>query len=149
MRNVKYILFTLFVCMATGMEAKPQKEAHIYLFGFSASFKDSVVYMTDIQDVQGAWTDDKTAFLLGRDNYSYQLKDYLTQQLQLSDRVCMVFFAKNKKKAEKLYLKIRKKYTAPARKSKKGDAPTASPYDIRYINQQDFKFEPIDMSPEQ
>jgi hypothetical protein len=47
----------------------------------------------------------------------------------------MVFYALSKKKAEKLYLKLMKKY-------KKG-------YEVRYMNATEFKFEAIDMSPDE
>jgi hypothetical protein len=104
------------------------------MFGFSASFKDSVVYVTEIQNVQEAWIDTKTKFLLGRDQYSAQLKNYLTDKLNQPGRVSMVLFELNKKKAEKLYLKLMKKY-------QKG-------YDVRYVNNKDFSFEAIDMSPD-
>jgi len=80
------------------------------MFGFSASFKDSVVYITNVQDVQGAWIDSKTKFLLNRDSYSYQLKEHMTEQYQEPDRVCIVFYATNKKKIEKQLKKLRKKY---------------------------------------
>ena len=42
------------------------------------------------------------------------------------------------KKAEKKYLKMRKKYL--------GDAKHPSTYEVRYITTQDFKFEPVDLS---
>ena len=67
MRYLKYMLFTLLVSVAMGAEAKQVQVPHMYVFGFAASFKDSVVYMTEIQDVQKAWYDTKTKFLLGRD----------------------------------------------------------------------------------
>ena len=138
MRYLKYMLLTLLVSVAMGAEAKQVQVPHMYMFGFSASFKDSVVYITEIQDVQGAWYDTKTHYLLGRDSYSAQLKDHFKDKMQIKDRVCMVFFAKNKKKAEKLYLKLRKKYI--------GTKKHPSTYEIRYLSQQDFRFEVVDMS---
>ena len=105
MKLYKYILMTLLFCVAMGAEAKRVLPKHMYMFGFAASFKDSVVYMTEIQDVQGAWYDTKSKFLLGRDHYSSQLKEHFKEKLQMSDRVCMVIFAKSIKKAEKKYLK--------------------------------------------
>ena len=140
MRYLKYILLTLLVSVAMGAEAKRIQPKHMYMFGFAASFKDSVVYMTEIQDVQGAWYDTKSKFLLGRDNYSLQLKDHFKEKLQMPDRVCMVFFAKSMKKAEKKYLKLRKKYLS--------DKKRTSSYEVRYVTSQEFKFEPIDMSEE-
>ena len=146
MNKIKYIILGLLVAMATGATAKNVKVPHVYMFGFSASFQDSTVYMTEIQDMQGAWMDKKTKFLLGRDNYSYQLSHHLTEQ-GMPNRVCMVFFSTSKNKAEKKYLKLRKKYTTTQKKkkSKKNVAETA-PYDLRYITAQEFRFEPVDMS---
>ena len=135
MRFLKYIVLTLLVCVAMGAEAKTVKARHMYVFGFAASFKDSVVYMTEIQDVQGALYDTKTKFLLGRDSYSDQLKTFFKENMQLSDRVCMVMFSTSKKKAEKKYMKLRKKYM--------GDKKRPSTYEVRYVTTQDFEFEPV------
>ena len=77
MRYIKYILLTLLISVATGVEAKQIKTPHMYMFGFAASFKDSVVYITEIQDVQGAWYETKSHTLYGLDNYSSQLKTHL------------------------------------------------------------------------
>ena len=137
MRFLKYIVLTLLVCVAMGAEAKTVKARHMYVFGFAASFKDSVVYMTEIQDVQGALYDTKTKFLLGRDSYSDQLKTYFKEKKQMSDRVCMVMFSTSKKKAEKKYMKLRKKYM--------GDKKRPSTYEVRYVTTQDFEFEPVAM----
>lgn len=138
MRFLKYIVLTLLVCVAMGAEAKTVKARHMYVFGFAASFKDSVVYMTEIQDVPNVWYDTKSKFLLGRDNYSAQLKEYFRDKLQMPDRVCMVIFAKTMKKAEKKYLKLRKKYLS--------DKKHTSTYEVRYVTTQDFKFEAVDVS---
>jgi hypothetical protein len=134
MKYLKYIVLALLVCVAMGAEAKTVKARHMYVFGFAASFKDSVVYMTEIQDVQGAMYDTKTKFLLGRDSYSDQLKTYFRETMQMPNRVCMVMFSTSKKKAEKQYLKLRSKYL-----SKKH----TSSYEVRYVTMQDFKFEPV------
>jgi hypothetical protein len=63
------------------------------------------------------------------------MKDYLEEKLQQEKRVCVVFYYLKKKKAEKEFLKLMKKY-------KKG-------YEVRYVNEKDFKFEAIDMSEQQ
>jgi hypothetical protein len=135
MKYLKYIVLTLLVCVAMGAEAKTIKACHMYVFGFAASFKDSVVYMTEIQDVQGAMYDTKTKFLLGRDSYSDQLKTYFRETMQMPNRVCMVMFSTSKKKAEKQYLKLRSKYLS--------DKKHTSSYEVRYVTMQDFKFEPV------
>lgn len=133
MRRKIFILALMALAIIT-ISAKPFKTNQVYMFGFSASFKDSVIYVTDIQNVQGAWIDTKTKFLLDRDEYSMQMKSY-TDSLGTQDRVSVIFYALKKKKAEKKYLKLMKKY-------KKG-------YDIRYVNANDFRFKPIDQSPQE
>lgn len=135
MKLMKYIILSALLLAAMAIDAKPLKTNSLYMFGFSASFKDSVVYVTDIQQVEGAWIDHKTKFLLGRDQYSIQLKEYLEQSMQQQGRICMVIFATKKKEAEKKYLNLMKKYT-------KG-------YDVRYLNAPEFKFMAIDMGEEQ
>ena len=134
MRKLRYILFLTFALLVAPTEAKSLRTNKVYMFGFSASFKDSIIYVTDIQHVPEAWIETKNKFLLGRENYSYQLKNYLTDQHSQPNRVCMVFFALSKKKAEKQYLKLMKKY-------KRG-------YEVRYLNNTEFKFEAVDMSPD-
>ena len=135
MKILRIMLFAMLALSVSQTEAKPLKTNNVYIFGFSASFKDSVVYVTDIQNVPEAWVETKTKFLLGRDNYSYQMKNYLEDTKQQTHRVCMVFFALDKKKAEKKYLKLMKK-------DKKG-------YEVRYLNATEFKFQAVDMSPDE
>ena len=132
MKSIKYILLLVVALIALGASAKPIKTNQVYMFGFSASFKDSVIYVTDIQNVPGTWVESKNKFLLVRDEYSRQMKDYLEEKLQQEKRVCVVFYYLKKKKAEKEFLKLMKKY-------KKG-------YEVRYVNEKDFKFEPIDVT---
>ena len=137
MKYLKYIVLTLLIGVAMGAEAKRVQAPHMYMFGFSASFKDSVVYITEIQDVKGAWYDTKSKFLLGQENYSAQLKEYFKEKMSMPDRVCITFYASSLKKAEKKYLKLRKKYL--------GDKKHTSTYEVRYVTKQDFEFEPVGM----
>ena len=135
MKSIRYILLLVVALTALGASAKPIKTNRVYMFGFSASFKDSVIYVTDIQNVPGTWVESKNKFLLLRDEYSRQMKDYLEEKLQQEKRVCVIFYYLKKKKAEKEFLKLMKKY-------KKG-------YEVRYVNEKDFKFEAIDVSEQQ
>jgi hypothetical protein len=115
-------------------QAKNVVEKKAYMFGFSASFNDSIIYFTDIQTVDSAWIDDKTLFLQGRDIYSQQLKDYFAASMQ-PNRICVVMYAPTLKEAEKKYLKMRRIYT------RKSDTP----YDVRYLTTNDFAFKPIQL----
>ena len=134
MKILKFILLSVALVTALSVEGKTLKTSHLYMFGFSASFKDSVIYITDIQDIQGACINSKGHFLLGRDEYSRQLNTYLTDQMQQSGRICMVMFSPKKKKAEKQYQKLMKKY-------KRG-------YEVRYLSSPAFQFTVVDISPE-
>jgi hypothetical protein len=138
MKILKYILFSLLIAVAipTEMQAKRMKAPKMYMFGFSASFQDSIVYMTDVQEVEGAWYDTKTKFLMGRQHYSYQLKDFLANNKQQPNRVCVVMYALTRKEAEKKFIKLRKEYTIKAK----------GKYDVRYLTTADFHFQPVDMS---
>lgn len=138
MKILKYILFSLLIAVAipTEMQAKRMKAPKMYMFGFSASFQDSIVYMTDVQEVEGAWYDTKTKFLMGRQHYSYQLKDFLANNKEQPNRVCVVMYALTRKEAEKKFIKLRKEYTIKAK----------GKYDVRYLTTADFHFQPVDMS---
>ena len=68
-------IMAMALCMQNVAAQKYQKVPRLYVFGIAASFNDSVVYITDIQQVDSAWMATKTKFLLGRNNYSNQLKE--------------------------------------------------------------------------
>lgn len=141
MKIVKYILLTLLlaVAMPSEMQAKRMKMPQMYMYGFSASFQDSIIYMTDVQEVANVWYDTKTKFLVERQQYSYQLKDFLANNKQLPNRVCVVMFAPTRKEAEKKFIKLRKEYTIKAN----------GKYDVRFLTAEEFKFEPVELNNEE
>ena len=100
----------------------------IYAFGFAASFNDSVVYITDIQELDSAWVENKTGFLVGRNNYSLQLKEYLAEKRFEPNRTCIISYATKRKDIEKKYLKLKSKYT------KNND------FSFQMLTSADFKF---------
>ena len=126
--------------MAAGtmkVQAQDVKVPQAYMFGFVASFNDSTVYFTNIQQVDNAWVTKKKQFLAGRNQYSIQLREYFANQRNMPNRTCVVIANVDRKKLEKKYIKMKNKYLV---KSKK-------PYDVRNISESDFKFETVDMSP--
>lgn len=149
MKMLRYMMVGAVLLLGvTGMSAKRVQVPQVYMFGFVTSFSDSVVYLTAVQEVKGAWIDSKTKFLLGRDNYSYQLKEHFANQLQQPGRVCTIFFSTAKKDIEKKLEKLKKRYTsAPKTKKTKRNRPAA--YEVRYLSAADFSFEPVDMSPQE
>lgn len=126
----KYILFILvsMVCLCGYSANKPTK---VYMFGFAASFNDSTVCFTDIQEIDSAYIDSKTKFLFSRENYSYQLRDYLQGQ-NFNTPTCVTVFATTRKEIEKKYEQMKKKYSGGK-----------NLYAIKEIKSPDFTFQAI------
>ena len=120
-----FIAATFLLTLATTAQAK-LVQTKVYIFGMAASFNDSTSYITDVQEVD-AWINDKGNFLYSRENYSYQLRDFLQSQ-GFVNPTCITCFALSRKKAEKKYATLLKKNAA------KGDA------NLRYLNAKDFKY---------
>ncbi|SEV80616.1 hypothetical protein SAMN04487850_0080 [Prevotella aff. ruminicola Tc2-24] len=138
MRFFKHI--TLAVALLTAstlpLSAKSTQASKAYMFGFSASFNDSIVYFTDIQEVDSVWTNGKGRFLAGRNQYSYQLREYFTTKLGMARRTCVVVSSLKRKDVEKKYAKMKKQYI-----EKK-----AGKFDVRFLSAEDFRFVAVDMS---
>jgi hypothetical protein len=98
----------LMLAVAMNGTAAP-KVAKVYIFGFATSFNDSTVYLTNIQEVDSAWLTKKSNFLIGRDNYSSQLQEYLRNK-SITLPTCATFFNVKRKDLEKKYISLRKKY---------------------------------------
>lgn len=112
---------------ATAKKSKDKDKYGVYMAGVSASFTDSLIYFTDIQYLDSAMVDSK-GFLVGRSQYSVQLKDYLETKEGGKNRTCFMFFNVKKNKLEKEISKLREKY-------KKGNNMV-----IKSVNPE-FKFE--------
>lgn len=105
-RNIALLIGTFCLCAAFTQQ---EKKTEVYLFGVATSFNDTLVHFTDIQPIEGA-TINKRGFLEARNQYAYQLKNYLENAMNLPERTCAIFFHTNKSKLEKDYSKLRKKY---------------------------------------
>ena len=104
-----YLSATLLVIVCSAFAQGRTK--NVYAFGFAASFKDSVAYLTDIQVLDSVRLERNTGFLPMRDQYSYQLKNYLEYDMGKPQYVCMIFFSKKLKKIQKEFKKIKTLYT--------------------------------------
>lgn len=112
MRFIKLLCFMFAVSMVMGVAAKKSKDKNkygVYMAGVSASFTDSLVYFTDVQYLDSAVVDNK-GFLVGRSQYSVQLKDYLETKEGVKNRTCFMFFNVKKNKLQKELLKLKEKY---------------------------------------
>lgn len=142
MKKILFIIAALVMCLALGMQAKekkarndrgtnaPSKELRvmpqIYAFSVGTSPTDSVVYMTDVLILKDAQIVKKTKFLVGRQDYSAQFKNFLAE-LELPNRTCATMYHLNHKKAFKEYDKLKKSLM------KRG-------FTIKVIDQTEFRY---------
>lgn len=88
---------------------KADEPKRVYMYGVSVNFNDSVVYMTDVQHLDSIVIN-KDGSIQNYANYSIQLKVYLEGMLGESNQTCAVIYSDNKKKLEKRFVKMRKRY---------------------------------------
>lgn len=107
---MKHILSILILAMCcAGLSAKPKK-CTVYMFGFGASFTDSVAYITEVQPVTPAYIETSTRFLYDRSLYALQLRNFMEEKYQLMNPTCVVFFSTKKGKMASKREKLRKRY---------------------------------------
>ena len=104
------VLACLLGLVGMSLSAKVERTT-VYIFGFSASFTDSVAYITDVQQLDSAYIETKYDFLMDRVVYSDQLQTYLEAVKQMPNSTCTVFFHTKKNKLMEEYNKIRKRYS--------------------------------------
>ena len=100
----------MLLCSLSAMGQKNEpKMQRIYMFGFAASFTDSVAYQTDIQQIDSAWLD-KHKMLVDRSLYSLQLQWFLESAKHKKNTTCTVFFATKPNKLERRWKKVQKRF---------------------------------------
>ena len=138
MKKIAILFMTLVALgVATTTNAKKVVTPRMYIFGMAASFNDSTVYFTNVQELNNVWVEKRHKELDVRQLYSMQLRDYLNNQ-KIQNRTCIVIANEKRSKLEKKFLKLRKLYT----QSKDGKVH----FDVKYLGDQDFKFTTIDMT---
>ena len=119
--------------MAVSTAHAKNEVTKVYMFGFAASFNDSTVYFTDIQEIDSAWINEHNKFLAARDQYAFQLRDYLATRFE-PDRTCIITYALKRKNIEKKYVKMKNRYTKEKYTRKSGQ------FNVKYITKDDFAF---------
>lgn len=148
MKLSKLVFATLAGTILLSLTVQAKNEVKkAYIFGFSSSFNDSTVYFTDIQELDSAWFTGKNKFLVSRENYSYQLRDYLSGTGE-EHRTCVVLYNDDIKKIEKTWNKLHARYEQK-QKSKNNQKQTNSmpPFQIKHLTKEQFAFqivEPMD-----
>lgn len=102
------ILFLLFVLMSAFTVNKGEIKP-VYVMGVSLCFGDSVVYFTDIQQIDSVRLT-KEGFLPSREGYSEQLKSYLMNKDGNMNHTCITYFAEKKADLQKTAAKLIKRY---------------------------------------
>lgn len=119
-----FAVMAVTLCSAFTMK---KNEKPVYVFGVGASFKDSVVYFTEVQLVDSVVLDGN-GFLPRREAYAYQMKNFLEYQKGKADYTCAIYFSENRVKLEKEFSKVRKQYA-------KGNT-----YILENVKKSDFSF---------
>ena len=137
--KVLRIALALAIVAISSLAAQAKVEpTTAYMFGFASSFNDSTVYITSVQKVDSVYLSHKNLFLEGRDNYSFQLRDYL-ESIGEPKRTCIVMFDRNFKKAEKKWTKLYERYTkkTKAKRLKSGEKPKElpSPWHVKSVDE--------------
>lgn len=134
MKTMKYLLcvactmwMSTTVLCAKGDKKASKEEQTVYVFGVSTAFGDTLVHFTDIQTITGTELVNK-GFLEYRSFYSYQLKNFMENSKNCPHQTCTVYFSDKKKKLEKTYSKLKKRYQE--------DRTVA----LRFLETQDFSF---------
>lgn len=141
-RHLLTALCAVLMLIAASTEASARKQLvpRMYMFGLAASFADTIVHFTGIQQVENVWIESKNDFLLERDNYSTQLRTYLDHEEDMPHRTCIVFYSKKRDKLEKKYLKMMRLYTDVK--------DWQEHFDVRHIDEQHFQFKSAKLSDE-
>ena len=134
--NKKLTILALFLSIVCGAFAEKAKiKTDISIFCVLISISDSVVYMTDMQEIGKVTVEKKTKFLVDRREYSNQLSEYISRTGD-GRMTTLVSYNLKKKKAEKRYLKIKERFIKDG-------------YVVKYITKEEFAFTPVRESEEE
>jgi len=92
------------------LEERATDKDVVYVFGVGTNFNDSVIYLTEINDIRALKLQKKTKFLPFRSEFSLQLREYLEGGLGLQNETCCMFYADKRKTLAKRYYKLKKRY---------------------------------------
>ena len=102
----------LMLAAVEPLAAKTRKveQKPVYMVGVGISLVDSMVFITDMMQVDSVTLEKKTKFLMDRQLYSFQLQRYLEENYKGGPYVPSVFFGTKRKKMERQYLSLHKRY---------------------------------------
>ena len=89
------LLIAIFVTNSIVVEAKNDnaKLDTAYIFGFAIPLDGGTIYITDIQKLKVYHENNHSRFLIDRDDYAYQLRDYLTATTKEELPTCVILLS--------------------------------------------------------
>lgn len=107
MKKIIILILTCAMCIMASAQDKNEWKTpkDMYIFGFATSFTDTTAYVTAVMHVENTSIKKKNGFLYARNEYSYQLRDYV-EQMGFKNPVVVVCFNQDKKKLEKKFMKM-------------------------------------------
>ena len=115
MKYIKYFsVFLLLLVFCTpafcANKNKKKKPKTVYVMGVSYAFTDSVVYFTEIQQMDSiVFGGDDHDFLPSRQHYSYELSDYMAEKEGMPARTSALLYSKKLSKLQKKEANLKKK----------------------------------------
>ena len=114
MKKILLIVVLGLVAFAAEAKKKPTSfgkgTGKVYIFGVCQQLTDSVVYITNINEVDSIDLEKKTKFLPFRSEFSLQLKEYMEGRLEKKHQTSCVFYSASRKKLSKKFYKIKKRF---------------------------------------
>lgn len=107
MKKILLISFLLLITLTGYARGKSEKDSVVYIFGASISFSDTIVYFTEIQEIDDVVAE--KGFLPNRQLYSYELKDYMSFKENMPGRISVIYFSDKKKDLLKKEKAIKKR----------------------------------------
>lgn len=110
MKSLKTIsILMLLLVVTSAFTLRKDDYKPVYVMGVSLCFGDSVVYFTDIQQIDSVRLT-KEGFLPSREGYSEQLKAYLEAKDGNINHTCITYFSEKKAALQKTVTKLMKRY---------------------------------------
>lgn len=113
-KSLKAIICLALLCMAAIGPAHAKKhrvkQKSVYMVGVCMSLVDSTIFITDMHRVDSVTIENKTNFLMDRQLYSLQLKQYVESQYKGGPYIPVVYSGLKRKKMERRYLSLHKRY---------------------------------------
>lgn len=129
MRILKVLTALLLVVMLSSAGVVKKKDTAVYLYGVSSSFSDTVVYFTEIQqlDIELA----KGGVLPEMHNYSSQLENYIGVMKDKPHQTAATFYSTKKNSLEKERTKLYNRYKKKMRHS------------VVFLSSEDFTYQAV------